>query len=56
MNRRYDLKGREEFLQELEVFFQYKEEMLYEGFYSETEFGDAILDTIFDFFEEAESE
>lgn len=56
MNRRYDLKGREEFLQELEVFFQYKEEILDEGFYSETEFGDAILDTIFDFFEEAESE
>ena len=56
MNRRYDLKGREAFLQELEVFFQYKEEMLDEGFYSETEFGDAILDTIFDFFEEAESE
>lgn len=56
MNRRYDLNGREAFLQELEVFFQYKEEMLDEGFYSETEFGDAILDTIFDFFEEAESE
>lgn len=56
MNRRYDLKGREAFLQELEVFFQYKEEMLDEGFYSETEFGDAVLDTIFDFFEEAESE
>lgn len=56
MDRCYDLKGREEFLKELEIFFRYKEEMLKDGFYSETGFGDAILDVIYDFFEEAESE
>ena len=56
MDRRYDLKGREEFLAELEFFFRHKEEMLNEGFFTEDGFGDAIFDTIYDFFEEAESE
>ena len=56
MDRRYDLKGREEFLAELEFFFRHKEEMLYDEFFTEYGFGDAIFDTIYDFFEEAESE
>lgn len=56
MDRRYDLKGREEFLAELEFFFRHKEEMLDEEFFTEDGFGDAVFDTIYDFLEEAESE
>lgn len=54
VNRSTDLKGREAFLQELEFLFQKKEEMLNDEFFSEYGFGDAVLDTIFDFFEQQE--
>lgn len=57
VNRGKDLNGREELLAELEFLFQKKEELINDGFFSEYGFGDAVLDTIFDFFEQqAESE
>lgn len=56
MNSRNRLKDEEGLFNELDTFFSDKEELIAEGFYSLSEFREAVIETILEYLEDGESE
>lgn len=56
MTSRNRLKDEEGLFNELDTFFSDKEELIAEGFYSLSEFREAVIETILEYLEDGESE